>query len=208
METRHAGTELVREGQALDAPMLLLEGWAVRQRILPDGQRQIFGFVLPGDPIGLCDRPDGHAIAATMALTDVTVAAMPVLAEALWRRIGALHQWGRDRLSLEERGLYDQVVRLGRQSAYQRLVHLILDFYYRLSHAGLAQDRGFAMPLTQEVLSDALGLSTVHTNRTLQQLRREGMIESHGQHVRLLDIGRLAQISDYHPPRRLKLAAA
>ena len=203
MESRSAASELVRENQVLTAPSLLLEGWAVRQRVLSDGRRQIFGFVLPGDAIGLCERPGGHAMAATVALTDVVLAPVPALADAVWRHAGHLHQWGLDMLMMEERGLYDQVVRLGRQSAYERLVHLLLDFYHRLNHAGLTEDHSFLMPFTQEVLSDALGLSTVHTNRTLQQLRREHLIESHGQHVRLLDMKLLAEICDYQPPRRM-----
>jgi CRP-like cAMP-binding protein len=108
-----------------------------------------------------------------------------------------------DILSLEETFLANQVVRLGRQSAYERMAHLLLGFHDRLDAVGLAQGGAFAMPFTQEVLSDVLGLSTVHTNRTLQQLRREHLIESHGMTMRLMDIKLLAEIADYRRSPRL-----
>jgi len=105
-------------------------------------------------------------------------------------------------LSLDESFLVNQVVRLGRQSAYERLIHLLLEFHDRLKARDAVEDGSFVMPFTQEVLSDALGLSTVHTNRTLQQLRREHLIETHAATVRLVDPLLLAEISDYHPSPR------
>jgi CRP-like cAMP-binding protein len=94
-------------------------------------------------------------------------------------------------------------MRLGRQSAYERLIHLLLEFLDRLKANGAAEDGSFVMPFTQEVLSDALGLSTVHTNRVLQQLRRERLIETHAASVRLIDPVLLAEIADYRAPPRL-----
>jgi CRP-like cAMP-binding protein len=204
METVTAGTELFVEGQLLNCPLLLLEGWAVRQRVLSDGRRQIVSFILPGDVMGLCERTDAVALCSTVAVTDVTFASMPVLADALRAKSGALYRWSREAIATQERGLYDQVVRLGRQSAYERLVHQLLDFYYRLRGVDLLEGHSFALPFTQEVLSDALGLSTVHTNRTLQQLRREHLIESHGQIIHLINLPRLAEICDYQPPRQVR----
>jgi len=77
------------------------------------------------------------------------------------------------------------------------LINLLLEFHDRLAAAGLVEDGSFMLPFTQEVLSDALGLSTVHTNRTLQQLRRENLIETHLNQMRLLDRARLAAAADY-----------
>jgi CRP-like cAMP-binding protein len=175
--------------------------------MLSDGRRQIFGFVLPGDPIGLCANDQSHALCATVAITDVIVTPLPALAAAAHRHEdSALGRWVQDMMARDNHGLYDQVMRLGRQSAYERLVHQLLDFYYRLRAVGLIEDHSFTLPFTQEVLSDALGLSTVHTNRTLQQLRRDRLIESHGQHVHLLDVPALAKIGEYRLPQRLKAA--
>jgi len=204
MQCHSAGYELIAEGEPLNRSSLLLEGWAVRQRVLSDGRRQIFSFVLPGDGLGLCARSDGVALQSTLALTPVTVAPMPLLNQRL--QAGpktALSEAAWDMVSLEESFLTNQVLRLGRQSAYERLIHLLLEFHDRLKARGAVEQGSFVMPFTQEVMSDALGLSTVHTNRTLQQLRRDGLIHTHAATVRLGDLGLLAEIADYHPSPRL-----
>src|SRR5690348_11825702 len=83
MQSYPAGHELVAEGKPLNRSWLLLEGWAVRQRVLSDGRRQIFSFVLPGDGVGLSPRPDALALENTLALTAVTLAPMPLLNQRL-----------------------------------------------------------------------------------------------------------------------------
>jgi len=199
-----ADHELIAEGDPLNRPFLLLEGWAVRQRVLSDGRRQIFSFILPGDGFGFCPRQDGISLSSTVALTPVATARMPLLSDALHRKpSSALTRAAWNMLSLEESCLVNETVRLGRQSAYERLIHLLLEFHDRLDAVGLVQDGAFTMPFTQEVLSDALGLSTVHTNRTLQQLRRERLIETHMPVVQLLDLNLLAEIADYRRSPRL-----
>ena len=203
MHTLRAGSELIAEGANLDKPQLLLDGWAVRQRVLHDGRRQIIGFLLPGDIFGLCARHDGWALCNTMALTEVTVAPMPLLADVLRQeRTTALGRLVRDLLSQEEAFLHNQVVRLGRQSAHERLISLLLEFHARLEQVHLTQDSSFTLPLTQEVLSDALGLSVVHANRTLQQLKREHLVVSRGNSISLSDLKHLAVISDYRTSLR------
>jgi CRP-like cAMP-binding protein len=198
MQAAGNGAELQAEGTRLDRAQILLDGWAVRQRVLRDGRRQIFSFLVPGDIFGICARPDGEALHATVALTPTVTAPLAMLDGALQR--GATSACGRivrEMLSLEETLLVNQVVRLGRQSAQERLINLLLEFHDRLAAAGLNEDGSFMLPFTQEVLSDALGLSTVHTNRTLQQLRRENLIETHLNQMRLLDRTRLMEIADY-----------
>lgn len=203
MQSLCAGTELIPEGAHLDRPQVLLDGWAVRQRVLSDGRRQILSFVLPGDIFGLCARRDGVALCSTAALTAVTVAPAPVIAEALHgEHVTALGRLARDLLAQEEAFLLNQVVRLGRQSAHERLISLLLEFHTRLAQVHLAHDGSFILPLTQEVLSDALGLSVVHTNRTLQQLKREHLVASKGTSISLCDLKHLAEISDYRQSPR------
>jgi CRP-like cAMP-binding protein len=198
MQTAGSGGELLAEGTRLNHAQILLEGWAVRQRVLSDGRRQIFSFLLPGDIFGICPRSDGEALHATVALTSVVTAPLAMLDDALQRApSSASGRIVREMLSLEESLLVNQVVRLGRQSAHERLINLLLEFHDRLAAAGLAEDGSFVLPFTQEVLSDALGLSTVHTNRTLQQLRRENLIETHLSQMRLLDRARLVETADY-----------
>jgi CRP-like cAMP-binding protein len=195
---------LLTEGQPLNRSCLLLDGWAVRQRVLSDGRRQIFSFLLPGDGFGLCACPTGVALQNVLALTPVTFAPMPLLNQRLHASAqGGLSQTAWDMVCLEETFMTNQVMRLGRQSAYERLIHLLLEFYDRLKAKGSVEGGSFVMPFTQEVLSDALGLSTVHTNRILQQLRRERLIETHAATVRLIDPVLLAEIADYRTPPRL-----
>ncbi|MGD0190577.1 MAG: Crp/Fnr family transcriptional regulator [Rhizomicrobium sp.] len=198
------GTELVAEGQCLDAPRLLLSGWACRFRLLPDGRRQIFEFTLPGDLYGLCLRPQAIALTTAIALTPVRIADASALAEAIFMRpdehpglTAALHSTA----SLEEAYLLNQLMRVGRQTAYERTAHLILELHERLSVVGIAGDTTVPIPLTQEILADALGLSVVHLNRTLQQLRRDQLIEFRGGQMRLLQPDRLREIADFKPPR-------
>lgn len=199
-----AGTELVAEGQTLDNPRLLLSGWACRFRMLPDGRRQIFEFILPGDIYGLCLRPQAIALTTAIALTPVTIADASALGDAIVNKAveypgitAALHSTA----SLEEAYLLNQLMRVGRQTAYERTAHLILELHERLGVVGLADETTVPVPLTQEIMADALGLSVVHLNRTLQQLRRNQLIEFKGGQVRILQPDQLAQIADFRPPR-------
>jgi len=126
MQLARSGSELLAEGTPLNRAQILLEGWGVRQRTLADGRRQIFSFVLPGDIFGICARPHGEAAFATVALTPATVAPLPFLDEAMRRSPpGVVCRIAQDALSLEESLLIGQVVRLGRQSAYERLISLL-----------------------------------------------------------------------------------
>lgn len=91
-------------------------------------------------------------------------------------------------------------MRLGRQTAHERMANLFLELDYRLGERGLIKDHSFAFPLTQQMVADTLGLSEVHVNRTLQQLRRDGHIESSKGRVTLRDIGALVQAGQFYPP--------
>jgi CRP-like cAMP-binding protein len=200
-EEHRAGAELLAEGAAPRAPRLIISGWAVRQRLLPDGRRQIFNFLVPGDGVGFCMRPHPLAMAATTALTRVeTVDASPVkLAAQDPIAHPGLAQVMASASIIDEARLLDHVVRLGRQTAYERVAHLLLELRERLMVAGLGDELRFPLPATQEVLADTLGLSVVHINRILQQLRREKLIELHSGRVALLNPELLAGVADYRP---------
>lgn len=196
-----AGTELVPDQEPLTRPLFLTSGWAARVRLLPDGRRQIVDFVLPGDAMGVCLRPRPRALAAVVALTEVETLAAGAYQKAVNSDCGAgLRDIAEIAASLDEARLIDQVVRLGRQTAYERLCHLFLDLWRRLEIVGLADGPRFRMPLTQEILADATGLSTVHVNRILQQQRRERLFElSHGW-LTLLQPDLIASLADYRKP--------
>lgn len=179
--------ELAIEKQPVREPLLLLEGWAARVRNLSDGRRQLISFVLPGELLGYRRFKGALASSTVTALTPVTICplppedASPTLAHAV-----ALSR------ELDEGHLMAQVTRLGRLNAYERIIDLLLELYERLTLSGLARDGSFAMPITQETLSDALGLTPVHVNRTLQQARQAGDLRWNGGTVTLRDPDALA----------------
>lgn len=176
-------------------------GWAALAVILPDGRRQITRLLIAGDICGPADRRRGAGPCATVALTRVKTISRGLLAEALdaghpnQSRLAALLEEASYR---ERAGAMTHLVRLGRMSAYERTGHLLLELLERHASAGLAHGAAtIPLPLTQEVLADTLGLSVVHMNRTLQQLRRDKHIVSKAGRITFLDAERLAQTCDY-----------
>jgi CRP-like cAMP-binding protein len=198
------GAEIIHEGQLLDCPSALMAGWACRYRSLPDGRRQIFDFVLPGELYGMCHRPQAVALTTAVTLTAAVIADARTIMEAIANKPSQCRNLEAalfSTASLDEAYLLNQIVRIGRQTAYERVAHLILELHQRLQFVGLAEDWCYALPLTQEILADALGLSVVHLNRTLQQLRREGLIEFKSGKMTILQPGTLEASANFHPPK-------
>ena len=186
--------QIVTEGDPAIAPRAVRSGWACLVRLFRDGRRQIQHLLVPGDL--LVPLPGMRAPTTVMALTPVTTVQIDAFvanprAERVLRLDAALTQ----------AALLTQAARLGRQSASERLAHLLLELRDRLRLAGLANEDRYPMPLTQEVLADALGLTSVHVNRTLQSMRRERLIELRGGTVELLDPQRLGRMADYRRPQ-------
>lgn len=195
VQEHRVGRALVEEG-APQRPILILTGWACRQRGLSDGRRQIIELLIPGDLIAFSVAPEPRttsvvaltrletADAASVKAAALNPEAHPALAQALAANAEQIHA-----------RLLDQVVRLGRQTAYERVAHLLIEIAGRLSAAGIGDGRVFPFPPTQQVLADLLGLSIVHINRTLQQLRREKLIELRGGGLVVLDRYGLAAVA-------------
>jgi CRP-like cAMP-binding protein len=188
--------ELTCEGMPVGERRGLLSGWAMRQRILIDGQRQVVSFLVPGDLIGNCHHADALAATTTLAVTEITTCLAPVavagsaLAEAYARSA-----------ALEEHYLIAQITRIGRLDAYDRIADWLLETRDRLAAVGLATENEFALPLTQELLADALGLTSVHVNRMLQELRRDGLLALQAGVIRFPDRRRLEDMVDFKPAR-------
>jgi CRP-like cAMP-binding protein len=195
-----AGTELVRDGEAYEHTYIVKEGWAIRYKMLSDGRRQILNFALPGDFVGLFSALFEKADHSVAALTDIEVhpvdPAYLVEMFAACPRLGAAVAWSAGR---DEAILAEQVVRLGRRSAYERIGHIIIELLHRLSLVGAAGGNSFELPITQEILADTLGLSIVHVNRTLRRLREAGLLEISGDRVMIGDVERLMSISEFSP---------
>lgn len=193
---QRARSELVAEGAPITGPRLIVSGWAARVRLLADGRRQFLSFLLPGDLIGLCRQPEPLAVSTVLALTEVTLCpAPPPGASRQLDQVYALSQ------ALDEGYLLEHIARLGRLNAYERIVSLLLELQERLSLSGIGSEDGFEMPLTQEILADALGLTPVHVNRTLQQARRAGDLDWRRGRVLLRDPAVLADAIGRSPMR-------
>ena len=192
------GSELSRKDGDPAGPLFLVSGWAGLVRLLTNGKRQILAYYLPGDLIGHAVTPGKRE--TVVALTRAQTAdAGPLLQMAYQGRpdhsglLSAIEQSGR----LEQIHILNQISRLGCQSAVERFANLLLEFERRLTRSGQCKGGEYSMPLTQDVLGECLGLSTVHINRTLQTLKREGMIRAIGATVTILDRKRLRELGDY-----------
>ena len=193
-----ARTILQTQEEPVHRPRFLLSGWACRYRHLTDGRRQIFDLVVPGDGVGVCLRPSPLAKANTVALTSVQlVNAGPLLGEEAFRACPELLTAVQAQADADEHRAMNQIMRLGRLTAVERIGHLLLELRDRLHVVGKVEADSFAFPLTQETLADMSGLSVVHVNRTLQELRRRKLVWVERGRVALNDLQALAQLADY-----------
>ncbi len=179
------GMELIRLGAELNEPRMIMSGWAGLAVAFPDGRRQLLDILLPGDLIGFSAHVRSLAKASVICLTPVESVGIPALAECL----GTPERFPGARLFLEtaqdqfESRLMNQIVRNGAQNADEKLCSFMLELYSRLAVKGLAERDSFELPISQVAMADALGITTVHINRTLKNLRREQIIQI--QHHRL-----------------------
>ena len=185
-------------------PRMLIAGWACRYRSLSNGRRQIVNFILPGDFIGPVLQPRLPSLCSVAAITEIeTVSAKPLadVAAAAHSDYPNLAFATHLTAHLQDTLLCEQVARLGQQNASERFANLMLELCDRLGRRGLTHGNQFSMPLTQDVLADALGLSVVHLNRTVQQLRRDGLLKLRGGIITLLQLDRLQALASWSPSR-------
>jgi CRP-like cAMP-binding protein len=189
------------EVPASKAPRLwvITRGWGARVRQVDAGHRQIFNFLLPGDSFATGAGAHGPRT-AVMALTSMQVTPVDEIAgedEAPFGRLSGLEAACRAAAADEVNLVLDHLMRLGQQTALERTAHLLLELTERLAAVHLAEDNSFSLPVRQECLAQALGMSPVHLNRTLQKLKAEGLIAMHGARVTLLQAGRLRRLCAY-----------
>lgn len=175
--TVHAGTDIVEDGSRPHESTILLEGWAARYKMVDDGKRQITQLHVPGDFVDLHSLLLYRMDHAVLALTDCQVSTVShealermtcdsyELTKTLWRSTCADAAMNRI-----------WVAQLGATDAYRRTAHLICELYVRLKLVGRVARDSFNFHVTQTDLGDTLGMSTVHMNRTLMQLRDNGLV--------------------------------
>jgi CRP-like cAMP-binding protein len=194
------GRDLVHQGRADQATYILVSGWAVAYKILEDGQRQIIDFLIPGDFIGLrgmVSHLSDHSVepVTDIEVTEVLVADfMTALADT--PRLAIAVFWATSR---DEAMVVEHLINIGRRDAAVRVAHFLLELGARLALVGLGSKAGYACPLTQYLLADALGLSSVHVNRVLRQLRDKGMVTFRDGFVTFDDYGRLTEFAGFDP---------
>jgi CRP-like cAMP-binding protein len=194
-----ARNDILVEGERPDHVHVILEGWAARYKTLREGSRQIVAFLIPGDICDLHVAILGQMDHGIVALTRCRVAYIPSaaldsltsdhngLTKALW--------WA---TLVDEGVLREWILNVGRRDAFERIAHLFCELHARMEMVGLVEDGKLALPLTQEQLADATGLTSVHVNRTLQRLRNDNLIEVGSGMLTVLDVARLREAAGFN----------
>jgi CRP-like cAMP-binding protein len=190
--------EIITEGRKYDVLLILMDGVAIRARILHDGRRQILNIALPGDFIGFPGTFSQRALYSISALSDCVIAPVPFprllgLFDSKPKLAAAIF-WS---FACEAAMYAEHVIDIGRRSALERIAHFLLELLTRLQVIGLADERSFRMPLTQELIGDALGLSVPHVNRTLRKLRNDELVSIEEHLVIIKDVEALSALADF-----------
>lgn len=203
-------TTLYHEGQEQAEIFLLISGWACCSKTLRDGRRQVVDFAVPGDMMGL----------RSLVLRTADHSSSTISACRIWKLrrdhirnifekqpgIAIALLWA---LACNEAVMVERLVSLGRRTALESMGHLFVELLDRLRLVGLGTNDEFECPLTQDDLADALGITTVHVNRVLRQLRERKIATFRNQKVIIHDVGQLAGFAGYdfstlsQPPPRL-----
>lgn len=209
--TSKAKHDLIREGDRPGPVFVILEGWACRYKILPSGTRQVLAYLMPGDccdlHVGLLAEMD-HSIQTITAATfckinradmDKMLAQHPRIAKAMY--VSQL---------VDEGTMRAWITSMGRRASIERVAHLMCELYIRARNIGLTSEPTFALPLSQLLLADSLGMTPVHLNRVLKELRtRKAMTITRGSVVLsdLPQLVRMAGFDENYLHRRLRKAA-
>lgn len=194
-----AGSEILAEGSRTGDLYTLLQGMAFRYRTLSDGRRQILNFLFPGDFIGMQEQIAVDSPHGVEALTAATLCAFP--SERLFDMYRSHPQLGYDITWLtahEEHIVDDNLLSVGRRSASERVAMLLISVVKRAEAAGLSTEGSVPFPITQQHIADALGLSLVHTNKTLRSLEKLGLHKLENNRLQLLKPAALKRLADYY----------
>ncbi|GJE41485.1 Crp/Fnr family transcriptional regulator [Methylobacterium soli] len=194
------GQDIARDGDKPSQCCLILNGWACRYKVLGEGRKQIFSFHIPGDIPDLQSlhiHTMDHSLAT---LTEATVAFIPheSMRELTTRFPGVKAALWRDTL-VDAAIFREWMIGMGRKSAFGRIAHLFCEMYLKLQAVGLAGGYRYPLPITQIDIGDALGLSNVHVNRTLQAMRGKGLISLRSNTLVIEAWDELMRVSEFDP---------
>ncbi|KAA9008123.1 Crp/Fnr family transcriptional regulator [Histidinibacterium aquaticum] len=195
-----AGKDMVHQGQSDQAAYILSSGWVCSYKLQPDGTRQIVDFQVPGDFLGLRSvllRTSDHSFEPIVTIEAAEVLKSDLLAAfAQTPRLATAILWAASR---DEAMVVEHLVGLGRRDAEARMAHFLLELGSRLALVGIGSREGYDCPLTQYHLADTLGLSAIHVNRVLRQLREAGLLTFRDGHVSIHDYARLVELAEFDP---------
>ncbi|MGJ4912290.1 Crp/Fnr family transcriptional regulator [Bradyrhizobium sp. HKCCYLS2033] len=193
-------TLIVMEGDRPHACCLIVNGFAYRSKVTETGKRQILSFHIPGDIpdlqsllLNTMDHDLVTISAATLGFIDhadlsALIDTHPAVARALWR------------MTLVDAAVFREwILNLGVRSAAARMAHLVAELRQRLAEAGLVADNEYQFPITQAALAEALGLSTVHVNRVLQEFRSQGVLDIRRNVVTMFDLEKVVAAGGFDP---------
>jgi len=195
-----ADQDIVHEGDCPSQSCLILSGFACIYKVTAGGKRQIVAFTIAGD---VPDLQSLHLKVLDISIATISTCRVGFIPHEALRgictrhpRIGAAF-W---RETLIDASIFREwVMNIGRREAYQRMAHVLCELLVRLRAVGLAEDHACDLPITQGEFADAIGTSTVHVNRVLQQMRADGLIETKGTQVKVPDWDRLKQAGEFDP---------
>ena len=196
------GATVLVEGMHSAHLFTVLSGWAFRYKLLPDGRRQIMNYVLPGDLVGLQGSLVGEMDHSVEALTPVTLCVFErSKLERLFERHASLAYDLTWIAAHEERILDEHLLSLGRRTALERTAYLLSFIHHRAHSAGMNGGRR-VIPITQQHVADTLGLSLVHTNKTLRKLADRKLMRWQEKGCEILDADALQALAGWEGPQR------
>ncbi|GAA4714946.1 Crp/Fnr family transcriptional regulator [Sphingomonas lutea] len=199
-EHRRVGPDevVIRAGEPLHESTLLLDGWLARVKDLRSGSRQFTGLHVPGDFADLHSFTLGRLDHEVVSLTECRLAIVPhARLKDLMERNPRLARILWSETNLDAAINREWTVSMARRSALARVAHLLCELSIRLEVAGLSDGMTFDFPMTQNELADCLGLTTVHVNRTIQELRKRGLIQLDRRQVTMRDVAALRNIAEF-----------
>ena len=190
--------DLIREGDQPGPVFVMLDGWAMRYKILPNGSRQVVAFLMPGDA---CDLHIGMLAEMDHSIQTITPARVATISRGEMDQLMSEHQGVARAMyvsQLADEGILRAwIVSMGRRSSIERVAHLVCELYVRAHWSGMVAEEEFELPLSQVVLADALGMTPVHINRILKELRLSGAMALQRGSVSIMDPVRLVQIAGF-----------
>jgi len=206
-----AKKDLIREGDRPGAVFVVLDGWACRYKVLPNGTRQVLAFLMPGD---CCDLHIGLLAEMDHSIQTITPARVATIDRTVMDALIDKHRGIGRALYVsqlvDEATMRAWITSMGRRSSTERVAHLMCELYLRVHNIGLITEPALVLPLSQVMLADSLGMTPTHLNRVLKFLRAEGAMTLARGTLTITDPSKLVQIAGFdenYLHRRLRNAA-